>query len=318
MRPRGPTLLLVSLAILLFAAIPMGLAHEEDRSGVTEPPHDAALATNGPVGFWTWTSEPGNTSSTDVLEPGASGVLQVAWEDMPDGGNATYNATVAASAPDGMTLTGSGTFETGNITGDDTRGPFHLGSGIDFAVNEGFEGTRTFTVNATVFEANTTQRNGTGNETVNVTTWERVDAASLSYDLDVKKPAPPPDGLPWLVIGGLVAAGGALAAGGAYVYRRRQGPRAPRRSQALQELEAEDDEEVQQQVEQERAEERKSRELRILEAKAEDHQEGIERARKRLEEGELTEHQFERIKERKEEALQDVLDEIEEKKQDPD
>lgn len=316
MRRRSPILFLALATLLLVAAAP-GLAHQDHGSGPDAAPHDASPATSGAVGFWAWTTEPDGDTLEDTFEPNASGDVVVGYRDMPGRGNTTYNATVQVEAPADVTLEGNATYETGNFTGTDDAGPFHLAGRTPFALGD-VEGTRTFTVNVTVYEANTTEVNSTdGNGTRNVTTWEHVEDASLEYDVTVKAPPTgPPEGPPWLLIAGAVVA--AAAAGGTYVYRRRQGPIAPRRSQALQELEAEDDEEFEQQVQEERVAERKSRELRILEAKADDHRQGIERARQRLEEGELTEHQFERIKERKEGALEDVLDRIEEKKQDRD
>jgi hypothetical protein len=121
-------------------------------------------------------------------------------------------------------------------------------------------------------------------------------------------PEPGPD-IPWLwiVIVGAVLVGG--GAGAYYLFKPPEQIKGEPRSQAMQDLEggaaaeAEPEEpEVHPQV-------------KILEARAEDLRRMIELARERYDEGEITEHQFEQIKERKESELEEVEEEIEEYRQ---
>lgn len=135
--------------------------------------------------------------------------------------------------------------------------------------------------------------------------WTPLTTQEDTATFAVEPLAPPPDpGIPWLwiLIAGAVVVGG--GAGAYYLFRPPKQIKGEPRSQAMQDLEggaasAEPEEpEVHPQV-------------KILEARAEDLRRMIELARQRYEEGEITEHQFEQIKQRKEADLEEVEEEIE-------
>jgi hypothetical protein len=132
----------------------------------------------------------------------------------------------------------------------------------------------------------------------------REDTAQIAVER--LAPEPGPD-IPWLwilIVGAVVVGGGA---GAYYLFRPPKQIKGEPRSQAMQDLEGEtttepEEPEVHPQV-------------KILEARAEDLRRMIELARERYEEGEITEHQFEQIKERKEADLEEVEADLEEYRQ---
>lgn len=137
--------------------------------------------------------------------------------------------------------------------------------------------------------------------------WEEVSMEEGSFALTVESPvAPPTEPFPWvwvLVIGAVLVGG----AGGAYWWTQRDRQiRGHARSEAMQDLDGESfeqpasrDPEVHPQ-------------LKILEARQEDLRRMIELAQERYEAGDLTEHQYETIRERKEQELEQVQAEMDE------
>jgi hypothetical protein len=176
-------------------------------------------------------------------------------------------------------------------------------------------GTYDLSYNVTVQSRDTsgngTADNGTeGNQTDGNATagWrtERVETGELGFQvqaLEAPEPGIPWGALaPWLIGAAVVVAGG----GAAYWWRQRDRQiRGTARSQAMQDLEgesfeqAEDDPEV-------------DPELKILEARAEDVRRMIELAKERYEAGEITEHQYETIRDRKEDELEEIQAEMDE------
>lgn len=175
--------------------------------------------------------------------------------------------------------------------------------------------------NETPAQAPPPDGNGTGNETGNETDgnattsgglgpWQTAELVEETISFQVANlAAPPSPGLPWaliLLVGAVVVAGGA----GAYwwVNRDTQIRSHKPRSQAMADLEgskykgqpaAQADPEVHPQ-------------LKILEARAADIRRMIELAKDRHERGDLTEHQFNTIRERKEAELEGIEREMSE------
>ncbi len=296
--------LVIALTLLVLA--PLGATQ-----GTPPVPDDAAEAQVGPATVYAWVAGANVTAGTN-------GTLDLAL-DLHE--NGTYNATWTVTGDGNVEVLDVGGFETGNLTVTNATGDTpEYASSLSFHVPEGSTGTASFTVNVTLHEAQ--ERNGTGNGTTNTTTvWAEVGSGTLNPTVDIVQPPTPPAGPDedpnWLLIGAVGAVVAASAVGGYALYKRRQEPLAPRRSRALQELEAEQERkpdaraEAMEEAREAQEQAQQSREVQILEAKAEDHQRGIDLARKRLDQGEITEHQFQRIKERKEEALERVLDDIE-------
>ncbi|PSG96899.1 hypothetical protein BRD56_08070 [Thermoplasmatales archaeon SW_10_69_26] len=133
----------------------------------------------------------------------------------------------------------------------------------------------------------------------------REDTATVSVERLAPEPGPDIPWL-WILIAGAVVVGG--GAGAYYLFRPPKQIKGEPRSQAMQDLEGEE-----QTVETQEPEVHPQ--VKILEARAEDLRRMIELARERYEEGEITEHQFEQIKERKEADLEEVEAEIEEYRQ---
>lgn len=136
--------------------------------------------------------------------------------------------------------------------------------------------------------------------------WSTVDTDERTTAFTVEPPAAPPEpGLPWtwiLVAGAAVA----LAGGGAYWWTQRDRQiRGTARSKAMQQLEGEAFEEAE-------AKPEVDPELKILEARADDVRRMIELAKERHEAGELTQHQYETIRDRKEDELEEIQAEMDE------
>lgn len=149
-----------------------------------------------------------------------------------------------------------------------------------------------------------------GNESANWTTaqgFPHVDAFAFQVQELTIEPGP---GLPW----GWILGVGALAAvgvGGVYWWTTRDRQiRGTARSQAMQDLESDQFEE------QAPDEPEVHPQAKILEARAEDIQRMIVLAKERHERGDLTEHQYETIRERKQAELDEVEAKIEEYRSD--
>jgi ribosomal protein S16 len=141
-------------------------------------------------------------------------------------------------------------------------------------------------------------------------TWNEVTTRSEQATVAVEQPTVEPGpGIPWLwiLVGAAVLVGG--GAGAYYLFKPPEQIKGEPRSQALQDLEGEDAAAA------ETDEPEVHPQVKILEARAEDLRRMIELARERHEEGEITEHQFEQIKERKEAELEEVEEEIEDYRQ---
>lgn len=164
------------------------------------------------------------------------------------------------------------------------------------------------------------QGNRTGNQTDNGTGSNATDGNQTAgwqdaegfpqegqISFTVARLAPPPQpSLPWgwiLGIGAVVVAGG----GGVLWYSRRDRQiRGRARSQAMQDLEGESFEKD------EPTEGEAEPQLKILQARAEDIRRMIDLAKERYEDGDLTEHQYETIRERKETELEEIEQQIDE------
>lgn len=136
--------------------------------------------------------------------------------------------------------------------------------------------------------------------------WSTVATDETTSAFAVEPPTPPPGpGIPWmwiLVVGAAVLAGG----GAAYWWSQRDRQiRGTARSKAMQELEGEAFEESEPEPE-------VDPEMKILEARADDIRRMIELAKERHEAGELTEHQYETIRDRKEDELEEIQAEMDE------
>ncbi len=139
------------------------------------------------------------------------------------------------------------------------------------------------------------------------TDWEQVLEEEDSHAFSVASPTlPPGPGIPWLwilIVGAVLVGGG----GAAYWWTQRDRQiRGHARSQAMQDLEGESFQESA------AAEAEVHPQLKILEARAQDLRRMIELAQERYEAGDLTEHQYETIRERKEDELEEVQTEMDE------
>ncbi len=138
-------------------------------------------------------------------------------------------------------------------------------------------------------------------------TFEPVTEQTGAISFGVEPLAPPPGpGLPWgwiLAIGAVAVAGGGVA----YWWTQRDTQiRGQARSSAMRELEGETFDEPAD------AEPEVHPQLKILEARAEDVKRMIELAKDRYERGDLTEHQYNTIRERKEDELEEIQAEMDE------
>lgn len=137
--------------------------------------------------------------------------------------------------------------------------------------------------------------------------WEVVSTEEGVLAFTVESPvAPPAPTFPWvwvLVIGALLAGGG----GAAYWWTQRDRQiRGHARSEAMQDLEGKSFQEPA------ASESEVHPQVKILEAREEDLRRMIELAKERYEAGDLTEHQYRTIRERKEGELEEVQAEMEE------
>lgn len=138
-------------------------------------------------------------------------------------------------------------------------------------------------------------------------TFEPVAEQTGAIPFGVEPLAPPPGpGLPWgwiLGIGAVAVAGGGVA----YWWTQRDTQiRGQARSSAMRELEGETFDEPAD------TEPEVHPQLKILEARAEDVKRMIELAKDRHERGDLTEHQYNTIRERKEDELEEIQAEMDE------
>lgn len=160
------------------------------------------------------------------------------------------------------------------------------------------------TVQSQDVSANATDGNETGDNGTAPWRTEHVEDDAIGFTVEAL--TPPDTGfpwaalLPWLVGVGVVAAGG----GAAYWWTHRDRQiRGTARSKAMQELEGESFEAGDEEPE-------VHPELKILEARADDVRRMIELAKERYEDGELTEHQYETIRDRKESELEEIQAEM--------
>lgn len=208
-----------------------------------------------------------NGEPVEGLEPGSGGILNVTTTN---GHNRTINVTYQLLQPDGNGTEISGT-RTGPIDPNTSRAaPLPL-----TVPTESSPGSRNLTLRGTVEVRQDGNWTVAGNTTRNLT-------------FQVIAPTPGPRPFPVVPVA-LIVTAVALGSAGAYLHLRQPDRRMPpERSQ----------EEIERGIDQ--------RQESIQEAKRRDIEESIERARQRYEAGDLTEYQFERIKERK----QDQLDEL--------
>lgn len=205
----------------------------------------------------------------DGLTPGSGGVLNVSTTN---GHDRSINVTYQLVQPE---ADGNGTVISGAMTGP-------------IAPN----GTRAAALPVTVdADASPGPRNLSLRGVVEVEedgNWTRAGNVTRNVTLRVVAPTPPPSPFPVVPVALLVVAIG-LGGAGAYLHLRQPDRRMPpERSE----------EEIQRGIEQRRES--------IEEAKRRDLEESIDRARERYEAGELTEYQFESIKERKEAQLEEL------------
>lgn len=205
------------------------------------------------------------------LEAGSGGILNVTTTN---GHNRTINVTYRLLQPDGE---GNGTEISGARTGPIDPNASRA-TPLPVTVSpEASPGSRDLTLRGTVEVRQDGNWTVAGNTTRNLT-------------LQIVAPTPGPRPFPVVPVA-LIVTAVALGSAGAYLHLRQPDRRMPpERSQ----------EEIERGIDQ--------RQQSIQEAKRRDIEESIERARQRYEAGDITEYQFERIKERK----QDQLDELEE------
>lgn len=274
-------------------------------------------------------TQPGEAARAETA-PGQSFIL---WANVtvPDRENTSWRATLNASL-DGTPLPGPEQLQATNGT---------LEIPLQFQVPSSAEaGEQTLAWTVVVESLNTSSpppSNGTdgnqtsGNETTenettengtatqdgeDQATWEEVETQTGTMTFTVAPPAPPPTGPPWGIIAGIGVAL-LLVVAGVVVYAkwpRQYGHDAGPRSQTLRDLEgpgsgagatggtgqvlAGKEQEVHPQV-------------KILQARASDVRRMIDLAQERHERGDITEHQFNMIREKKEAELEEIEEEIE-------
>lgn len=203
------------------------------------------------------------------LEAGSGGILNVTTTN---GHNRTINVTYQVIQPDeggnGTPISGA---RTGPIQANASRAtPLPITVAADAPA-----GPRNLTLRGTV-------------EVLQDGNWTVVGNATRNVTLQIVAPTPKPRPFP-VVPAALVVIAVALGSAGAYLHLRQPESRVPpERSQ----------EEIQRGIEE--------RQQSIQEAKRQDIQDAIDRARERYEAGDLTEYQFERIKENKQEQLDEL------------
>lgn len=292
MRPRTP-LVLVSLLLLLSpmptvaqdgsVSVDVGAVAGGEPVETATPGQEIVLVSNVTV------PERNDTAWRVFLNGTVNGTQVGSVEQLSDGGTVDlFFQFDAPQQPGDTSIDWTVTVQSKNLSANRTN---------DTSQNE-TSGNQT--------SGNETQGNQTsdGNATA---TWrtETVEEGSIPFTVERLTPPPQP-GLPWgwiLGIGAVVLAGGA----GAYWWTQRDTQiRGQARSRAMQDLEGESfdagagqEPEVHPQV-------------KILEARADDVRRMIELAKDRYERGDLTEHQYETIRERKEAELEEIQAEIDE------
>ncbi|MDX1610906.1 MAG: hypothetical protein R3185_00970 [Candidatus Thermoplasmatota archaeon] len=258
----------------------------------------------------------------EEVEAGLPYALQT-LVDIPEDRNASWRAFVNTTVGN---LTQAG-FTQANTSQD-------LEVVQSFTVPGDAQGTLTIAYEVTVQYLNhTTQQAGgdapTGNETADTNqtadgnqtqenatapppTWQDAFSQAGPLTLAIKAPPTPPPAAPpvGLYVGGALLA--LLLIGGVVVYLKR--PRqyqheTGRRSKTLAQLDAEDKGEDPVQV-QATQEPEVHPQLKILEARAQDVRRMIELAKERHERGDITEHQFNMIRDKKEGELQAIEEEM--------
>lgn len=239
----------------------------------------------------------GEGEGRSSFEPGGAGVLCAYWEPGNVSGE-TRALRLAATAPSGVTLSVANATATAGAAADVRflSIPFTLAGNATAGVRSA-AANLTLLRNATVSESKTS-----------AWTFEIAPAAS---------PAP---GTNWPLLAGVGALVAAGAVGVYAVTRKRQVKAAPR-SSALQQMELEKriekakaPEEVEALKEEAAAAEREravSREAQIVEAKIRDVRTGLDRLKQRLDAGQLTRLQYDKMREKREaelEALERELD----------
>lgn len=272
----------------------------------------AALA----QGDWGGSIQVGATAEGVSIDGGnvtpEQAITLVSNVSVPDRANTTwrvfFNATADGAPIDQLPSegrpveNGSSTSFAAQIAAPNETGP----SQISYTVTVQAQNTTAQTAGNDTGQ-NGTDGNQTGNQTAAPPTWETVAVQEDAISFSVQSLAPPPGpGLPWgwiLGIGALVVAGG----GTAYWWTNRDVQiRGQARSSAMQDLEGETFEQPAD------TEPEVHPQLKILEARAEDVRRMIELAKDRYERGDLTEHQYNTIRERKEAELEEIQGEMDE------
>lgn len=286
MHPRTP-LVLLSLTLLLapFTA----LAQTSDVSVDVE-----GVAQGGPVGNVT---------------PGEE-ILVFANVTVPEGNDTAWraflNGTIAGTTVGNVTQQ---TTDKGSLglffqaSAPNTTGTHS----IDWTVTVQSKNLTSPSPSGNQTDGNGTGSNGTADDGNATATWETATIEQGQVTFTVEDLAPPPQpGLPWgwiLGIGAVVVAGG----GAAYWWTNRDVQiRGQARSQAMQELDGGSFEQPAQ------AEPEVHPQLKILEARADDVRRMIDLAKDRYERGDLTEHQYNTIRDRKETELEEIQAEMDE------
>lgn len=205
----------------------------------------------------------------DGLEPGAGGVLNVTTTNRH---NRTVNVTYQLIQPDSD---GNGTLISGARTGAIEPNASRAAPLPVPVAASAKPGVRNLSLRGAV-------------EVLEDGNWTLVGNVTRDLTLRIVAPTQPPKQFPVVPVA-LVVLAVALGGTGAYLHLRQPDRRRPPERT---------EEDIQRGIEQRRES--------IEEAKRRDIEESIERARQRYEAGDLTEYQFERIKESKEAQLEDL------------
>lgn len=278
-----PRRLVVPLAVLAALLAPLAAA-QDAAPGV---PPSATRATAGPIEVAVWVAHANGTAAT-ALPPGDAGILHV---NLTSSSNVTLDVHANATGPTGYALVQDPAVASPSLVANGSAE-----RSWSFAVPAGATaGGASFTVTIDVIGPD-------GNATAQSTIVHAIAVVPAPV------PVPPAPGPNYTLIGGAAAAVLVVGAG-AFALTRRRRPKPVPRSATLQKMEMErqaqrarTEEErvaITQQIQESEAQKAQARDLQILKAKRADAEKMIELLEKRLQAGQITPLQHQKMVEKK-------------------